>query len=66
MDLKTSNLLMNNRGQIKVADLGLARCDGEPMGVGGLTQSVATLWYRYVLNGDDTMKIKSQSCSTKH
>lgn len=37
-DLKTSNLLMNNRGQIKVADFGLARRYGDPVGVGGLTQ----------------------------
>ena len=29
-DLKTSNLLMNNRGQIKVADFGLARFTGDP------------------------------------
>jgi cell division cycle 2-like len=33
-DLKTSNLLMNNRGQIKVADFGLARRYGDPIGVG--------------------------------
>lgn len=47
-DLKTSNLLMNNRGTIKVADFGLARRYGDPIGVGGLTQLVVTLWYRYV------------------
>lgn len=47
-DLKTSNLLMNNRGMIKVADFGLARRYGDPVGVGGLTQLVVTLWYRYV------------------
>ncbi|KAI5852441.1 kinase-like domain-containing protein, partial [Morchella snyderi] len=40
-DLKTSNLLMNNRGQLKIADFGLARHLGEP-----LTQLVVTLWYR--------------------
>lgn len=45
-DLKTSNLLMNNRGTIKVADFGLARRYGDPIGVGGLTQLVVTLWYR--------------------
>ena len=50
-DLKTSNLLMNNRGMIKVADFGLARRYGDPVGVGGLTQLVVTLWYRYVDNG---------------
>lgn len=48
-DLKTSNLLMNNRGTIKVADFGLARRFGDPVGLGGLTQLVVTLWYRYVL-----------------
>jgi cell division cycle 2-like protein len=46
-DLKTSNLLMNNRGTIKVADFGLARRYGDPVGVGGMTQLVVTLWYRY-------------------
>lgn len=45
-DLKTSNLLMNNRGQIKVADFGLARTYGEPLG--DMTQLVVTLWYRSV------------------
>lgn len=46
-DLKTSNLLMNNRGQIKVADFGLARKFGDPLG--DMTQLVVTLWYRRVL-----------------
>jgi cell division cycle 2-like protein len=49
-DLKTSNLLMNNRGTIKVADFGLARRYGDPIGVGGMTQLVVTLWYRSVLD----------------
>ncbi|RKP16972.1 Pkinase-domain-containing protein [Rozella allomycis CSF55] len=43
-DLKTSNLLMNNRGELKVADFGLARHFGSP--VGRMTQMVVTLWYR--------------------
>ncbi|KAJ3272749.1 hypothetical protein HDV01_005277 [Terramyces sp. JEL0728] len=43
-DLKTSNLLINNRGQIKVADFGLARRFGSP--IGDVTQLVVTLWYR--------------------
>lgn len=47
-DLKTSNLLMNNRGTIKVADFGLARRFGDPVALGGMTQLVVTLWYRSV------------------
>ncbi|CAG8609582.1 12555_t:CDS:10, partial [Acaulospora morrowiae] len=43
-DLKTSNLLLNNRGQIKVADFGLARKYGSPLGP--MTGLVVTLWYR--------------------
>jgi len=43
-DLKTSNLLMTNRGMIKIADFGLARYFGDP--VDNMTQLVVTLWYR--------------------
>jgi len=43
-DLKTSNLLMNNRGEIKLADFGMARYFGDPPPK--LTQLVVTLWYR--------------------
>ncbi|KAI9833672.1 MAG: hypothetical protein M1826_006763 [Phylliscum demangeonii] len=43
-DLKTSNLLMNNRGQIKLADFGMARYYGDP--APKMTQLVVTLWYR--------------------
>ncbi|KAI9347285.1 kinase-like domain-containing protein [Obelidium mucronatum] len=43
-DLKTSNLLMNNRGMMKVADFGLARRFTDPPG--NMTQLVVTLWYR--------------------
>lgn len=43
-DLKTSNLLMDNRGRMKLADFGLARLFGEPRGE--MTLLVVTLWYR--------------------
>ena len=46
-DLKTSNLLLNNRGRLKVADFGMARYFSDPMPKGAqLTQLVVTLWYR--------------------
>ncbi|KAI9676237.1 MAG: hypothetical protein M1829_003066 [Trizodia sp. TS-e1964] len=53
-DLKTSNLLMNNRGQMKVADFGMARYYGDPPPK--MTQLVVTLWYRSpeLLLGTDT------------
>lgn len=44
-DIKSSNLLLSNSGEIKVADLGLARRLGEPSS-GKLTPVVVTLWYR--------------------
>ncbi|KAB8338980.1 hypothetical protein FH972_021919 [Carpinus fangiana] len=43
-DLKTSNILMNNRGEIKIADFGMARQFGDPLPK--MTQLVVTLWYR--------------------
>lgn len=43
-DLKTSNILMNNRGEIKIADFGMARYFGDP--APQMTQLVVTLWYR--------------------
>ncbi|CAK7224550.1 hypothetical protein SEUCBS140593_005607 [Sporothrix eucalyptigena] len=51
-DLKTSNLLLNNRGQLKIADFGMARYyseDDTSSSNGGntyLTPLVVTLWYR--------------------
>jgi len=44
-DLKTSNILMNNRGQIKLADFGMARFTSDPA-PRNLTSLVVTLWYR--------------------
>lgn len=43
-DLKTSNLLLNNRGRLKIADFGMARYVGDPPP--RLTTLVVTLWYR--------------------
>ncbi|KAK3896937.1 hypothetical protein C8A05DRAFT_20202 [Staphylotrichum tortipilum] len=43
-DLKTSNILLNNRGRLKIADFGMARYVGDPPPA--LTQLVVTLWYR--------------------
>ncbi|KAJ2743735.1 hypothetical protein GGI20_003523 [Coemansia sp. BCRC 34301] len=43
-DLKTSNLLMANGGALRVADFGLARKYGSPLG--HMTGLVVTLWYR--------------------
>ncbi|XP_058093921.1 cyclin-dependent kinase G-2-like isoform X2 [Magnolia sinica] len=43
-DLKTSNLLMNNRGELKICDFGLARQYGSPLKP--YTPLVVTLWYR--------------------
>uniref|UniRef100_A0A0N5C8P3 cyclin-dependent kinase n=1 Tax=Strongyloides papillosus TaxID=174720 RepID=A0A0N5C8P3_STREA len=43
-DLKTSNLLMNHRGILKIGDFGLAREYGDPLE--RYTSIVVTLWYR--------------------
>lgn len=43
-DLKTSNILLNNKGFLKIGDFGLARKYGSP--IKPYTPLVVTLWYR--------------------
>ena len=43
-DLKTSNILMDNRGNLKLCDFGMARKYGSPLRP--YTPVVVTLWYR--------------------
>lgn len=43
-DLKPQNLLIKNKGQLKLADFGLARAFGIP--VNTFSNEVVTLWYR--------------------
>jgi cell division cycle 2-like protein len=55
-DLKTSNILLNRKGIIKICDFGLARI--LPLPGSFLTQGVVTLWYRApeILLGQDYYK----------
>lgn len=43
-DLKTSNLLLNQRGVVKICDFGMATRYGDPPG--RMSPGVTTLWYR--------------------
>ncbi len=43
-DLKTSNILYTNKGELKICDFGLARQYGSPLKA--YTHMVVTLWYR--------------------
>lgn len=53
-DLKPQNLLINKKGELRIADFGLARFYGIP--VRGFSSEVVTLWYRApdVLSGSRT------------
>lgn len=60
-DLKTSNLLLNNRGELKICDFGLARQYGSPLKP--YTHLVVTLWYRLASFCAKILKIYIDPCS---
>merc|ERR1712166_1235436 len=45
-DLKPANLLISKRGQLKIADFGLARVFAKEAGTREYSHQVATRWYR--------------------
>lgn len=62
-DIKPANLLMSNQGILKLADFGLAREYGSPLG--RMTAGVVTLRYRapeVLLRGDYTTAVDVWSC----
>ena len=58
-DLKTSNLLLNNKGILKICDFGLAREYGDPLKP--YTQPVVTLWYRY----ENEHEVSAEWCDSR-
>lgn len=56
-----SNLLIDNEGQLKLADFGLARMYSQDHS-GNLTNRVITLWYRYICLQIVTFKILLSLC----
>ena len=53
-DLKPQNLLISNDLKLKLADFGLSRMFGLPMGK--MTHEIITLWYLLVTLGIDLLK----------